>query len=517
MTYPTQQEYERALRNPALSIRAPQLAGAQLVSAKNNGILRFSGGHFFVFVVDMGGRRIVVRCFSHPLPEAREQIPLIADYLARTGLPYFVRTEYVHDAIVVRDQILPLILMDYAHGVHLGKFVEENLGVPNVRQALAKAWSIMMKQLHEKKVAHGDLQQKNILAAWDGSSVALRLVDYETVVVPALDKEPLVGGGFSAFQHPNAHSLVERSFAIDHFPALVIATSLTALVEKPALWTELKADSDSGLLFQSSDFASPSSSLVFAALKTLRGTAAHLALTLERACLNKDPLALPPLHVVESQSTNVTPQKRWDSWVRNVKNGASQPTPTPPVVVASSPVNGHETPIRNINSVQVTPTPSPARAPAGNHQGTPKPPWMWENQARNQQSPVGGSHVVLVPTVAPPPQKPGFGGKNPHKPTAVQRPNAPMPARPPTPKSQEVIPVIPEPWTPPSGPVESPAPRSPMQTASATPHRTRVVVNPPLTNALAIRSTSEPPMIPMRVFIIMLVAMVIAILIAIFK
>lgn len=508
MTYPTQQEYERALRKPELSLRAPQLAGAQLVPAKNNGILRFSGGHFFVFVVDVGGQRTVIRCFSHPIPEAREQIPLIVDYLNRTRLPYFVRTEYVHEAIDVQGQVLPLILMDYAPGVHLGKFVEANLGAPNVLKALVKAWSTMMKQLHEKKVAHGDLQHKNILATWDGSSVALRLVDYETVVIPALDKQPLPGGGISAFQHPNAHSIVERSSALDHFPALVIATSLTAIAEKPALWTELNADSDSGLLFQASDFTSPASSPVFAALKALGGTAAHLALALEQACLNEDPLALPPLHDVEASGANASRPNGSTWWKPKSKNGTSQPTPTPPVV---TPVN----PVRNTNAVQATPTPSPVHAPVGNHQGTPKPGWVQKNRRRNQPQPKGGLRPAPVQTVVPVGDKRWLDGKRTVKPPTNHRPNPPRPPPLPPPIPPKVISVDPGPWTPPPGAVESRA-QNAMTNPTSKSHR--ILANPPPPGPLLpVQRPDIPIVIVVPVFLVMLLLLVVAILVAVNK
>jgi serine/threonine protein kinase len=120
----------------------------------------------------------------------------------------------------------------------------------------------MGQQLHAAEVAHGDLQHGNVLLVREGNSLALKLVDYDGMWVPALAASPSGEVGHSAYQHPQR--LREQVYGpkLDRFPILLIATALRALlVAGRPLWD--KYDCDDNLLFRQEDLMSPSKSRLF--------------------------------------------------------------------------------------------------------------------------------------------------------------------------------------------------------------------------------------------------------------
>ena len=89
-----------------------------------------------------------------------------------------------------------------------------------------------------------------------GGSLALRLIDYDGVHVPALAGTRSPELGHPAFQHPQRKSDRVYSVDVDRFSHLVIYTGIHCLtVGREELWERF--NNDENLLFRESDFQHP--------------------------------------------------------------------------------------------------------------------------------------------------------------------------------------------------------------------------------------------------------------------
>ena len=90
--------------------------------------------------------------------------------------------DYLPKGIKVRGQWYPILKMEWVQGELLSQYVERHLHNPSDLQQLAARWIEMTKALHANSIAHGDLQERNVLVV----NGQLKLVDYDGMFVPAL-------------------------------------------------------------------------------------------------------------------------------------------------------------------------------------------------------------------------------------------------------------------------------------------------------------------------------------------
>jgi hypothetical protein len=172
--------------------------------------------------------------------------------------------------------------MQWVEGLLLNQFVREHLDQPQALETLGQLWAKLAGRLRGAGVAHGDLQHGNVLLV-PGSRVgalAVRLIDYDGLWVPALADTPSGEVGHPAYQHPQRLRAGTYSPEVDRFPLLVVYAALRCLaVGGRALWDRF--DNGDNLLFRKQDFEAPARSALFANLlrmnhPAVRGLAAAL-------------------------------------------------------------------------------------------------------------------------------------------------------------------------------------------------------------------------------------------------
>jgi formylglycine-generating enzyme required for sulfatase activity len=154
--------------------------------------------------------------------------------------------------------------------------VAQHADRPATLEALLKLWARMARHLRASRAAHGDLQHGNVLLVPDagGKSLALKLVDYDGMFVPALAGSPSGEVGHPSYQHPQRQREGAYSLEVDRFPVLLVATALAALkVKGRALWE--KYDNADNLLFTQEDLEAPNKSRLFYELLKLDDSAAR--------------------------------------------------------------------------------------------------------------------------------------------------------------------------------------------------------------------------------------------------
>src|SRR5260370_28297734 len=129
--------------------------------------------------------------------------------------------------------------MRRVEGLAFNQFVSQSLDKPAMLEALVQIWARMAKYLRAAEAAHCDLQHGNVLLV-PGSGVnllAIKLIDYDGMYVPALAGRRSGEVGHPCYQHPQRLSDGTYNLEVDRFPLLLIATALRAWeVQGPCLW-----------------------------------------------------------------------------------------------------------------------------------------------------------------------------------------------------------------------------------------------------------------------------------------
>ena len=191
--------------------------------------------------------------------------------------------------------VVPALKMRWVEGgIRLNEFVEDYLDHPRMLKQLLALWPKMASRLRRKKITHADLQHGNVLLVpRSDKRLALRLIDYDGMHVPALAGAPSAELGHPAFQHPQRSREGIYSAEIDRFSHLAIYTAVHSLtVGGKELWDRF--NNGDNLLFREDDFQDPANSEIFHTLwevpdAACRSLVGRLALACE-APLDRTPL-----------------------------------------------------------------------------------------------------------------------------------------------------------------------------------------------------------------------------------
>ena len=287
MPWPSLSDYTQAVGSyPHISILDPKLKGGTPKRGKGIfSITSYAGGFSIVFPIEVVSSTFALRCWIAGIGEAETRYKEISDYLKQCRLPYFVDFEYVPNGIMVNGDKYPVTRMEWVEGEMLCDFIKHNLQDARYLKAAAVEFQKMVAALHTHQISHGDLQDGNILLKRSGTDVEIKLIDYDSVFVPALHGQPDNIVGVPAYQHPQriagGGGANEK---VDYFSELVIYLSLLSLAEKPDLWSQFGAPTEKRLLFIAEDFKNPDQSDVFRELENLSPDVKQLSSKLKEFC-----------------------------------------------------------------------------------------------------------------------------------------------------------------------------------------------------------------------------------------
>ena len=256
MPWPTGQDYNEAIQNPRSVFVDGELRAGQ-PELDRLGLPRPRSGSFAcVYKIECAGRAWAAKCFTTEVADQQERYEAIDRHLAKVRLPYMVSFGYQPQGLRVQGREYPLLKMEWVGGVSLSSFIGSNLHHPGVLGGLAEKWREMLKALQQAEVAHGDLQDRNVLVVGGD----LRLVDYDGMFVPALAGRFSHEVGQRNYQHP-CRTNIDYGPYLDNFSGWVVYAALVALGDRPELWSRYQGG-DECLLFRRDDFEHPETSAV---------------------------------------------------------------------------------------------------------------------------------------------------------------------------------------------------------------------------------------------------------------
>jgi hypothetical protein len=254
MNYPTIDQFAEALQQPAV-FSDPVLRAGKLATNSLGLPAVLGGGFALTFTVVSGSKKFAVRCFHKHAPDIEKRYRSISGEIAGKPDAYFVEFDFQPKGVRVNGVELPIVKMAWAEGTTLGQYVEDNFNKRGVMEALLKNFRDLESHLRGRSIAHGDLQNGNVLV-----KSGIKLIDYDGVFVPKMEVGKGSEIGHRHFQHP-LRGPEHFGPQMDRFSFIVIDVSLRALIERPDLF---QAHSNGeNLVFSASDLLDPSNSKAF--------------------------------------------------------------------------------------------------------------------------------------------------------------------------------------------------------------------------------------------------------------
>lgn len=280
-SWPTSTDYAIAIQDDATLLH-PQLSGVTLARDFMGMPMSAAGQSAIVFNLDGPDGPIALRCFTRPPEQGSTRYRALARHLSVRPCAPLVPATWLDEAVQVDDVAWPAVTMPWVPGLPLNLAVEDRLGDPDALRALADRWLEVCDQLRDAGVAHGDLQNGNILVDED---LTIRLVDLDGVWVPDLSGHEAFETGHPCFQHPWRTTSVWNA-DLDNFAGALIYTSLRALAADPGLWRHHIGEN---LILSADDLARPGGTPAW--LDLLRSDDADVrrqATVLEQCCASAD-------------------------------------------------------------------------------------------------------------------------------------------------------------------------------------------------------------------------------------
>lgn len=287
MSYPSLEQYQEALQHPETVFLDPQLKGGRIHSSGLGLPVVVSGGFALTYAVEVGSTKKAVRCFHREAKGLESRYAAISKKLKSLASPYFVEFEFQPQGVRLNGATYPLVKMAWASGETLGEFVEANHGDKAKLTNLLNSLAQLSSYLEQQGIAHGDIQEGNLMVADAGRRI--QLIDYDGMFVPEIAALGSSEMGHRDYQHPRRDAS-QFDNTLDRFSFVALNLALRGLCDMPSLW----GSSSSGagvIVFRANDYADPGASTVFAALEripSLAGDAKNFA-TICRAAYKQVP------------------------------------------------------------------------------------------------------------------------------------------------------------------------------------------------------------------------------------
>ncbi|GBR29564.1 protein kinase family protein [Kozakia baliensis] len=274
-SYPTMDQYNDAVQHPKTAFSDPLLKAAKIATNGMGLPIALGGGFALTYTATTQGRKFALRCFHKEAKGLEARYRQVDKGLRAAGSSYFVGFEYQPTGVLVNGKRYPIVKMDWVDGDTLGSFLEDNYRDKSKIEFLRQQFTDIERFLRSKGLAHGDLQNGNVLVKSD-----LKLIDYDGVYVPGMATGQGAELGHKHFQHPK-RSAADFGPDMDRFSFIVIDLSLRAIAHDPQLFA--KYSNGENIILTANDFIDPENSQAFSDL-TAFAPLARDATNLARIC-----------------------------------------------------------------------------------------------------------------------------------------------------------------------------------------------------------------------------------------
>ena len=254
-------QYNDTVQHPQTAFSDPVLKAAKIATNGMGLPIALGGGFALTYTASAQGRKFAIRCFHKQANGLEARYGHVDQALRAAGGPYFVGFEYQPSGVLVNGTRYPIVKMDWVEGDTLGSFLEDNYSNRARLEQLRAQFTELERFLRSKGLAHGDLQNGNVLV-----KSGLKLIDYDGIYVPALPTGRGAELGHKHFQHPK-RSAADFGPEMDRFSFIVLDLSLRALASNPKLFS--RYSNGENIILTANDFIDPGGSAAFAEMKAV--------------------------------------------------------------------------------------------------------------------------------------------------------------------------------------------------------------------------------------------------------
>jgi hypothetical protein len=262
-------QFNDAVQHPQTAFSDPVLKAGKIATNGMGLPIALGGGFALTYTATAQGRKFAIRCFHKEAKGLQAHYGHVDKGLRAAGGPYFVGFEYQPTGVLVNGKRYPIVKMDWVEGDTLGSFLEQNYSDRGRVARLRPQFANLERFLRSKGLAHGDLQNGNVLVKSD-----LKLIDYDGIYVPTLPTGPGAELGHKHFQHPK-RSATDFGPEMDRFSFIVIDLSLRAIAHDSKLFS--KYSNGENIILTANDFIDPGNSAAFGELKAVPALARDTA------------------------------------------------------------------------------------------------------------------------------------------------------------------------------------------------------------------------------------------------
>jgi hypothetical protein len=257
MSYPQITEYHEAVQHPAQAFIDPDLKQGA-VAENNLGLpLVMSGGFALTYAVTTPRRKCAVRCFHREIPAIQQKYNAISKKLRSLASGFFVDFDFQQSGISVRQQIFPIVRMDWVEGDTLGVWLDRHYENPHALEKARTSFAAIARFFEREGIAHGDIQNGNVMV----TNGDIKLIDYDGMFVPGMRRGNGSETGHKHFQHRDRRV---SSFGpgMDRFSFIALDLSLKAVSVDKSLYPKFREGGET-IIFKANDFADTQSSEIF--------------------------------------------------------------------------------------------------------------------------------------------------------------------------------------------------------------------------------------------------------------
>jgi hypothetical protein len=306
MKLPSAEEYIEIVRKKD----ARSLAGLynyQFVSISDSNPWYHKSRRAIVFKAENNSRFFAIRFFLDDDEQLFRRYHEIQSYLDNLDVSW--KTPLVF----LDEEYYPSTRMDWVDGYSLGEYIDLIISQPLLISQLQSKLVSLYQSLEQSGVAHGNLNLHNIRLASEGKDHVIKLIDYDSMFVPAFREKDSLSVGTSSFQHPMRLSS-DFNETIDRFSIWVLLTALEVFKIEPSLWTKAEQngyDKSKQLLFNYRDLAMPQQSRAFQICRKYNNEALNFyAEKLTTFCMSKTLESIEVPHLFHSKPPVVAPVKQ---------------------------------------------------------------------------------------------------------------------------------------------------------------------------------------------------------------
>jgi hypothetical protein len=257
MAYPQITDYQEAIQHPAHAFIDPDLKQGAVAENSLGLPLVMSGGFALTYAVTTPSRKCAVRCFHREIPAIQQKYDATSKKLRSLATGCFVDFDFQQSGISVRQQVFPIVRMDWVEGDTLGIWLDKNFNNPRALEKARTDFVAIARFLEREGIAHGDIQNGNVMV----SNGEIKLIDYDGMFVPGMKPGNGSETGHRHFQHPERR-VSHFGPGMDRFSFIALDLSLRALVEDRSLYSKFREGGET-IIFKANDFADPQNSEIF--------------------------------------------------------------------------------------------------------------------------------------------------------------------------------------------------------------------------------------------------------------